>query len=302
MILKLKEARIQSKFIKPGHIMLCKIVTDRITWKSKAVPSSINPVWQESKNFPVFMLKIVKIEVFQFINPENESILGFVSIPINDLFSKKKSWWAVYTENFQIGTIFLHAKGPFIEKLPENLSSRVLTSEKKNPLFYDFSSNEERFSVQEYEIHSFVEKINAEHAKIGMKKSRLKEIKEKIKLKEAFLLEERKEVEKQKKELADERKFIQNQRFQLSKEYSELKNEKFRQRTNKILLNSRQRKILGLSAQVLRQMRLVNKGPESVKKGEMTHSFISLTECVKPVVAFSDSPPDESPIHTQESM
>jgi hypothetical protein len=94
------------------------------------------------------MLKIVKIEVFQFINPENESILGFVSIPINDLFSKKKWWWAVYTENFQIGTIFLHAKGPFIEKLPENLSSRVLTSEKKTLCFTIFRVTKKDFQYK----------------------------------------------------------------------------------------------------------------------------------------------------------
>ena len=308
IIIKLEEARIQSKYVKPGYVMFCKISTYKHNSQTKVVSSSQNPVWNELKVISWDHSKPLIIDVFQGVDLRTSLLLASISLPIPDLISTKRTWWAIFSNKLQVGTILLNADNQLsartspLKNSYEGISFKILSErEKEFKRAGDLAIRNER--LNENKINMYITKVTLEIAKINNEKSHLKEIKHKINIKEASLIEERKEVEKQKKEIAEEMKTIQALRSQLSKDYADLKCEKFRHRTQKILLNSRQRKILVVSSQILRQRKLINKrGPELSSKPLFEHSLIGLTEYVTPILADSDSPLDESPINTLESI
>ena len=311
LLIKVEEGRIHSKYVKHGNIMFCKFSTEKNIWKTKPVSSCESPSWFEVKSFFFGFSKSIRVEVFQGMDLLSDSPIGVNILSISEIINSKKSWWGIYSGKNQIGSILLDIsnkispKGSPLSHSQEDFSFRILSEQGKSRKNSgeEVILSEDRLIVHEKKISLILEKMTFEFSKINKEKATLKEIKHNIIIKEANLVEERKEVERQKKEIADEMKSIQALRIKLSKDYADLKHEKFRHKTKKILLSSRQRKLLGISSQILRQRRLVNnKIPEFSTRPLIGHSLLGLSECVKPINADSDSPPDESPINTLESL
>jgi hypothetical protein len=302
----LQEGKVQSKFVKKGFLMFCRLSTGKAEWNSKAVPSSSNPIWEESHYISFLSLKKFKIQLFQASNPVSET-LGSLEIHTSEILLNKRSWWPILQNNIPIATIFIDLAGivsgkssPF-KPNPDELSFRMITEPEKQSNSIKIYEN--KLVIQETQVNKYLKQINIEYIKLYEEKSILKQFKQNIKTKEAILLEERKIIEKQRIEIEEEKKLIDSLRTKLSKQYADLKHEKFRHRTHKILLSTMQHKILGQSAQLLRQQRLISRPVAEIsKRFTQPHSSIGLSECVSPIIPFSDSPVNESPVNTQESM
>ena len=309
--IKLREGRVQSKYIKPDSIFFCCILTQKISWKSKSVPSSQNPFWNESKVFPFQPSNSVRLELHQILNKQNPGLLGSVVVSMEDMLGNKKAWWDLHFDDKHIGALLIEVtfcispKNSPLRCSQETLSFRIGTERiKARKNSEDIRNPGELQDLHEKGITEYIEKIKKEYCRIHDEKNQLKIFKQKIKAKEAMLLEEKNEVERQKKELGEELKAIQTLRVQLNKDYAELKYEKYKRKAQKVLLKTRQRRILGVSTQIFRQHRLVNKKlyPELSARPMVSHSCICLTESVKPITADSDSPPSDSPVNTQDSF
>jgi predicted RNA binding protein with dsRBD fold (UPF0201 family) len=121
--------------------------------------------------------------------------------------------------------------------------------------------------------------------------------------KELKISKDRQEIERLQKENAEEIKSLQALRKQLSQDYAALKQEKILQRARKSLLKKLEQRNNSVSASVSRHLRLIRKSSliHDVPV-DAPHSAISLTASVNPIIADSDSVPEESPVDTQESF
>lgn len=236
ILLKISEGRVQTKNLKPNNTLICQIVTNKIFWQSKEVISCLNPVWNDSKNFPI-SVNTLTLHLIQQDPKSNETLLGSINITMPELLNNRKNWWDLKSANTSIALILLEV---YLYTSPPTSPIRY---PKESPSFQISPSTPQHHLIdsekliQESYLNDFLEKIKLEYSKLGNEKMVLNKIQKGLKNKETFLAQERMVVECLKKENGMGLIRVEEERKRLSREYTELKREKYVHRTQKVLIN-----------------------------------------------------------------
>lgn len=256
ILLIISEGRVQSKYIKASSTLKCEVVTNKIFWQSKEVLSCLNPVWNDSKNFPISVTTLT-LNLFQQDQKSKETLLGSVIISIPDLLNNRKNWWDLKSGNSSAALIllevFLFTSPPTspVRNSKCSLSFQITPETPKSLIGSDKLSQAQAISV-------FLEKLKLEFSKLGNERKILRKIQKGLIIKEEFLDKERMEIENLRKENKDVLVKVEGERKRLSLEYAELKREKYLHRTQKVLVRKKSEKLREEDRVVVAQRLLID--------------------------------------------